>query len=211
MAQVDLMPPEVRAARVAGSVKRWLAIGLAALVVVVGCGIGLAAMDASAAQDDLSKAQANTDALVSQQAQFADVPVVLDRLDKLTNARKLGMSTEVRWQPYIFAIFAVMPQGVQLGSIDTVGATPMVMPAAPANPLQLASVDTITFTGRSKSAPDTAGWVDALNSIPGFQDAWVSVIETKEDSDDGVYYAVQSTVQVTTQAYANRFAEPKGN
>lgn len=210
MPQVDLMPTEVRAARAFGRAKRSLLIGLAGVLLVVGCGIGAATLHASSAQDDLAKAQADTAALVAQQAQYAEVPVVLDRLDKLTAARKLGMSTEIRWQPYIYAIFAVMPQGIQLGSIDTVGATPMVTPAVPADPLQSLSIGTITFTGRSKTVPDTSSWIDALNSIPGFQDAWVSVVETKEDDQDGVYYAVQSTVQVNTEAYARRFAEPKG-
>jgi Tfp pilus assembly protein PilN len=209
--QVDLMPAEVRAARAFGRVKRSLVVGLVGVVVVVGCGVGAAAMHAASAKSDLAKVQSATAALVSQQAQYAEVPVVLDRLDKLTTARTQGLSTEIRWQPYIYAIFAVMPQGVQLGSIDIVGATPTVVPAAPADPLQASSIATITFTGRSKTVPDTAGWIDALNSIPGFQDAWVSAVETKEDDQDGVYYAVQSTVQVNTEAYANRFAEPKGN
>lgn len=211
MPQVDLTPPEVWASRALRQLQRRLVLGLGAVVLVVALACVAASLQAASAQSALAEAETETSRLLAEQKQYADVPVVLDRLDSLEQARLTGMSTEVLWTPYIGAIFAVMPPGVQLSSITTSGATPVLAPAAPADPLQEPSVGTVAFTGRSLTVPDTGAWLDGLSSIPGFQDAWVSGVETKEDDEDGVYYEVTSRVQFTVDAYAGRFSETEGN
>lgn len=208
--QVDLLLPETRAAREFARVKKYLVIGIVGVLALVVVGYGAASVRASVAEDSLSDAQSETAKLTAQQAKYDEAVPVLNRLEALKHARTEGLSTEILWTPYLYAIFAVMPEQVQLSSFVVTGSTPMVAVAAPADPLQRPRVTTVTFTGRSITVPQTAGWVDALNSIPGFQDAWVSSVMTKEDDEDGVYYEVESSVQVTTTAYANRFAVDEG-
>ena len=49
----------------------------------------------------------------------------------------------------------------------------------------------------------------ALNSVPGFRDAWVSSATVTED-ETGIYYTVAATVQVTDGAYSHRFDATEG-
>jgi Tfp pilus assembly protein PilN len=153
--------------------------------------------------------QAETSRLQTEQQKYAEVPQVLNALASAKAARTLGMSTEVQWKSYLDAITAVLPAGVSLESITVTGATPMTAAPAPSSVLEKASVGQIRFSGRIDTMPDTAAWIDALNAVPGFSDAWVSATAITQ-TDKLVYYTVTSTVQVTDAAYAKRFAAAEG-
>lgn len=211
LAQVNLLSPETRAAHAFAGVKRLLVAGLAAVVAIVLIAFGVANVQAASAERNLTDAQADTNRLLTEQKKYAEVPKVLTRLEALSSAREMGFSTEVLWTPYLYAIFAVLPQDVRITSFDIGGATPMLASAAPADPLQGPSLETVKFSGRSRTIPDAAAWVDALNSIPGFEHAWVSSAVIAENSDDGVFYEVQSSVQVNSAALSQRFAKSGGN
>ncbi|PVU81098.1 fimbrial assembly protein [Cellulomonas sp. WB94] len=207
--QVNLLPPEVRAKRGLKVLKRWLGVSLLATLVLCVLAYGVSLMSAAAAQSDLVTAQDETARLQKEQQQYAEVPLVLNALANAKAARTLGMSTEVQWKNYLDAITAVMPAGVSLETITVTGATPMTAAAAPGSVLQSASVGQIQFSGRIDTLPDTAAWIDALNAVPGFSDAWVSTTAIGE-TNKVVYYTVNSTVQVTDVAYAKRFAAAEG-
>ncbi len=55
--------------------------------------------------------------------------------------------------------------------------------------------------------PDAAAWIDALNSIPGFGDAWVSNATLGGATATDAYYTVAATVQVRSSAFAHRFEQ----
>lgn len=202
--QVNLLPPEVRSARSLGVVKRWLAVTVLLAVVVAGLGFGFATMQVGDAEGELEAQNAHTATLLDEQRQYSEVPVVLSRIDAIKAARQLGMSTEVLWQDYVDALVAVAPEDMTIESLTVSTASPMVAPALPANALAGSSVGQITFSGRVDVVPDTAAWIDALNSVPGLQDAWVSAVQISADGETP-YYQVTSSVQVGADAYAERF------
>jgi len=209
MPQVNLLPPEVRAARGLRVLKRWLLLVLALVVVLSAMGFAGSLLIKSAAEDDLAQAQTETSRLELEQQKYAEVPQVLNEVQAVTSARQLGMSTEVQWKSYLGAITAVLPSGVSIDSLAFTGATPMAPVAPTANPLNAPSVGQIQFTARSQSVPDTAALIDALDSIPGFADAFVS--STTVTSNTALtYYTVAATVQVTSAAYDHRFAAAEG-
>lgn len=213
--QVNLLPPEIKAARGLRATKRLLALTLL-LVVVLCAGAWLRAfLDKGAAQDDLTTAQEETARLQTEMQQYSKVPLVLGQLQNATTARALGMSTEILWQPYIAAIAAVLPPNVSFDSITVTQATPMTGGASVATPLQEPSIGQLSFSARTTTIPDSAAWIDALNSIPGLGDAWVSSATITQDAEtETVYYAVAATVQIRESALAQRFAqtdEPSGD
>ena len=205
--QVNLLPPEIRAARALYRVKRMLLMGLAGVLVLVAAGYGVASLRVIAAEDELAEAQEVFATLTDRKEEYAEVPVVLNRLRALESAREVGFSTEILWTPYFDAIFVVMPQEVWISSIEASGVTPMQSAPEVVDPLQDPSVMTLKFTGRSLTVPKASEWLEKLNSIPGFSHAWVSSVETAEDDEDGVYYVVQSSVQVDASAFEHRFVE----
>ena len=58
--------------------------------------------------------------------------------------------------------------------------------------------------------PDTAAWLDALSTVPGFVDAWFSSA-TIGDQDGTTVYTVNATVQLDNTAFAHRFAATEEN
>lgn len=202
--QVNLLPPEIRAARSLKVVKRWLALALGVVVLLIGGVFAFSLMSAGLAEQELADAQADTQRLKLEEAQYAEVPLVLTALEDTERAREIGMSTEVNWKSYLDAITAVLPQNVSVDSISFSGATPVAAPPLPASPLHDPSVGSLQFSGRTATIPDISAWVDALNSVPGFSDAWVnsSAVAGEEGT---VYYEVESVVQVTDAAYTHRF------
>ena len=203
--QVNLLPPEVRAARGLKVVKRILGLSLVGVLILIGGAYAASIMARAGAQDELADAQEDTLQLQAEESKYAEVPAVRKALDTTKMVRALGMATEVQWNGYLSAITAVLPVDASIETITLEAATPMSAPQAPASPLQGPSVGMLTFTGRSATLPDTAAWIDALNSVPGFSDAWVTSALV-EGADGEPFYTVNSTVQVTAQAYAHRFA-----
>jgi Tfp pilus assembly protein PilN len=203
--QVNLLPPEVRAARGLKTVKRLLVMALVLVVLLCAASWVFARNDKSNAADGLSAAQAKTAQLKTEENKYAEVPQVLGLLASATKARALGTSTEVLWSPYYQAITAVLPAGVSLVTLQVTPITPVTGPPAAGSPLQAPSVGQIQFTGRSKTLPDTAAWIDALNSVPGLGDAWVSTALIQGDSATASYYNVTAAVQVRQSAFAHRF------
>ena len=207
--QVNLLPPEVRAARNLGRVKAWLGVGLVATLMLAALGYGAALLQGNAAADELTIAHSEGARLQADQAEYAEAPKVLGGLADAKAARLVGMSTEVAWTGYLNAISATLPPKVSIDNFSVKGGTPMVPAPAPATALQAPSLYTITFTGRSRTIPDSAAWADALNSVPGFADAWVSSASVTAQGTT-TYYQVAGSVQVNDVALANRFASTKG-
>jgi Tfp pilus assembly protein PilN len=209
--QVNLLPQSVRAARGLRRTKRWLGVSLVATIVLCCAVYGLVLMSAAAADSDLADAQAETARLQNEQAKYAEVPQVLNALNQAKQARELGMSTDLSWSDYLNAIQGTLPPNVSIDTYLSTAATPMTASAISPDPLQPASVGQILFTARSSTVPDSAAWIDALDSIPGLAGATTSTVASSED-EGGVYYAVTVSVQITDKAYSHRFdANPEGN
>jgi Tfp pilus assembly protein PilN len=204
--QVNLLPPEVYAARTLSRVKRWLAfVVVLALLIAAGI-VVLGMLTEQAAEDELATEQLRTETLLEEQKQYAEVPFVLSQLDNIRAARELGMSTEVLWRDYVAAIAATAPQGMSIDTVNILASSPMELPPAPMTPLDEEAVGTITFTARSLTVPDTAQWVEGLAAVPGLTNAWFSSATIAEE-EELAYYSVSGTVQITTEARADRFVE----
>lgn len=207
--QVNLLPSEVRAQRALTVLKRWLAVLLVVVLAACAAVFAVAKLAEAAANNDLTTAKARTTQLQAEEAKYAEVPRVLTALANATAARKLGMSTDIAWASYYAAITAVLPANVSIDSLTVTSSTPMTPPATATSPLQTASVGQIQFTGRATTVPNTAAWIDALNGVPGFANAWASTATVSETPSHTVYYNVSMTVQVTSAAYTHRFDQSK--
>lgn len=206
--QVNLLPPEVRDARSLAVAKRWLGIGLIATVALNGLGFAGAHMITSAAESELVDAQSETALLKAEEAKYAEVPRVLNALSQTDLARQIGMSTEISWKPYLDAITSVLPTGVSITTFTLTGPSLSASNSVQTDALTSPGIGSITFDGRTKTIPDTAAWLDALSSVPGFADPWVSSVTIAEE-EGVVFYSVSTTVQLSDSTFAQRFIEPK--
>ncbi|MCL3862844.1 PilN domain-containing protein [Actinotalea sp. K2] len=203
--QVNLLPPEITAGRRLGRLKAWLGVAILVSIFLAGLLLLWATFSARQAQAELSDVEAVNQGLLAEQAEYAEVPRVLNQLSEALTARRLGMSTEVRWRPYLAALAATSPTAVSFDTFSVVAATPTMAPVGAAHPLQGPNVGTLTFTARSVTVPDTAAWLDNLDAVTGFSDPWISSSQVTED--EGVYFIVSGSVQITEDAYAQRFID----
>lgn len=207
--QVNLLPPEVRASRSLQATKRVLVLAVVATVVLAGGGFVTAQMQLSDARSELAREQAETQRLLAEQARYAEVPQVLGRLERARRAQELGTASEVLWAPYMQQLMLTAPEGVVFTGIAVAGATPMQPAPSPAHPLERVSEYRLTFAGRTLTLPDVAAWMEALDSIEGFQDSYVTVAELGLGAgswSEIPSYEVNGSVQITGEALALRFA-----
>jgi hypothetical protein len=203
--QVNLLPPEVNAARGLRATKRVLGIGLVLTVVAALGATGVAKVDEQAAHGDLNRAQAETVRLQNEMKKYAEVPRVKGALSAAQSTRQLAMATDVQWKSYLDSIAAVLPGNVSISTYQLAMKSASQSTAAQPGQVGATSVGTLGFTGESLTVPDTAAWVDALNSVPGFSDAWVTATSVSASTDNKTYYTVQASVQVTAEAFSHRF------
>ncbi|WP_163274685.1 PilN domain-containing protein [Cellulomonas iranensis] len=203
--QVNLLPPEVRAARSLAVVKRWLVVALLVTVAVVGLAYVSAVFVRSAAESRLADAESQTVALRAEERKYAEVPQVRGAIDQVTAARQAATATEIQWLPYLDAVSAVLPDDVRIESFAATGPAPTGPAQQPTGPLDAASIASFSFQGQSTTVPDTAAMLDGLASVPGMHDPWVSSIAVTEV--EGVtFYTFSATVQMGPTTLAQRFA-----
>jgi len=199
----------VRAARSFGAVRRLLIFGIVMSVVVAGGLAALGVLQVASAQRALEEEQARTAQLLAQQAQFAEVPKVLGALRDAEDARTYAMATDVLWAPYLRAIAAVLPEDVSIDKLTIETEAPLLPLAPIQNPLVDTGVARITFATRSADVPDTTQWLDALDSLPGFRDAFfTSHLITEKDGS--VFYEVETTVELDATVHSGRFVPAEG-
>jgi hypothetical protein len=207
--QVDLLPPEVRARRKLAGTKRLLLLGIAVVLLASVLVFVLASIAALAARTDLANVQRDNEALVAESNKYAEVPAVLGQIDATKTAREMGFSTEILWQPFIEAIRAVTPAGVSIADLTVTVNTPTSSTSTTNDPLAAPSVGTVTFNGTAATPIDTSLWLDALDSLPGFNDPWFST-EMLSDTEGVVTYKISSSVQITDEVFAQRFVPEEG-
>jgi hypothetical protein len=203
--QVNLLPPEVNAARGLRKTKRVLLVAVAATVAGCVAVYGLAVSDAGKADDEYTAAQQRTSDLQAKQAKYREVPLVQGQLANATKALRLGMSTDIEWARYLGAITASLPKNISIDSFVVTAPTPMSPITLPADPLGGISFGSIQFTAKVDTLPDAAAWMDALDGVPGFSDSWVSTAQIGEDDTSDIHYAVAATVQLDIEAFSHRF------
>lgn len=208
--RVDLLPPEIAQARRLRRTQRLLAGGLVGVVAACAGGYLLAVRSADDAAADLAVAQARTAELQAEQAQYAEVPLVLSQVEAAESARELAMGTDVLWYRYLNDIALTYPTDVWLENITASVAGPgglagtAPVPVAGDNPLAAPGVGTITFTGKARQHSDVATWLDVLDGTGGFSDAAFSDSSRTEVADTDL---VQFTSQVvlTESALSHRY------
>lgn len=202
--QVDLLPPEVRSVRALGRAKVRLGLSLVVVTLLAVLAFGYASFMEKQANDDLATVTARVQDLEAEQAQYAEVPQVKRQVEMVKTARVFGTSTEVMWSDYLRAIEAVAPPGMTIRALTTAMPSPVEAPVSAMNPLAAASVGSLSFTARATTLPDITAWADALETIPGFADAYFSAAQITEENGE-TFYDVTPTVQVNDRAYALRF------
>lgn len=212
--RVNLLPDEILVERRLRRTQVTLGAVVLAVVGAVAGGFVVAAGSAAQAQDDLAVEQARTQTLLTEQAEYAEVPEVLGALEATRAAQAEAMEYDVVWAEYLDRLAASYPKNVWLrdmnitvapGSTDPAATDPALAGAASASD----TIGTITFNGTGLVHDDVAAWLDALDTIEGFHGATYST-SARTELDGSVVVDFTSTVEVGRDALSLRF-EPEAS
>lgn len=202
--QVNLLPPEIRAGQRLRNLKPWLGIALLVTLLVAGLLVVWSTAALRSAEQDLADAEDENTALLARQAEYAEVPQTLAELANLQDARRYGMAADAPWREYVAAVAATAPAGVSIDSLSMEFIVDSAIAANATDSLGSTAFFRLSFEARSLTMPDTATWLDGLDSTPGLANASFSVAEIDAE-DEVAYFAVTGTVDVTFDALSLRY------
>ena len=204
---VNLLPPEIIAARAFRRTQKYLAGAIALVVLVIVGAYLMQVHDRNQAASELAASQATGQSLKKEQDKYADVPRVYQAIDDAQTARQTAMSQDVEWFRYLTDFSLTMPANVWLTSLDMslAGAAPGSAPAAGVTP----GVATMTFAGTAYNHPDVASWLVTLAKEPAVTDAYFSS-STKAKIGTRNVVNFSSTANVTSAALSHRFDRKAG-
>lgn len=200
--RADLLPTEVLVDRRERRVVRRFWAGVVVVAVVAGIAIGGASLLAAESANDLADAQAQTLALVQQQAQYKDVRETEASTSLLEAAQAVGGATEIDWGTYLGSVKSSLPGGVDITGVTVDSASPLEAYAQADAPLQGQRIATLTFDAESPTLPSVPEWLDSVKSITGFVDATANSVTLDETSGT---YTVNMTIHVNEKAFDGKY------
>jgi Tfp pilus assembly protein PilN len=205
--RVNLLPPEVAAQAADRLLRKKLLLATAGTLVLVVLGIGGAALHATNSALQLASAQADTTALLAEQAEYVSVRQVQSQVDTALAARAVGGWTEIDWKAYLQSVRSALPSDVGIDAVSVDSTSPLSAYAQPTAPLQSARVATLTVTLASPGLPAVPQWLTQLQELPGMADAAAGSITAVETGG----YTVVVTMHINSDAFTGRFLETTGS
>lgn len=199
--RANLLPPEIVLKRKQLKTRRALRFGVVVVAIVTGALCVASFGVSTAAQVALGATQAQQQALVLEQAKYAEVSNVQLTIDTIKAGEEVGASTEVNWRSFILALQKTLPSGVTVQTVKAETGTPMnafVQSDAPL--LQGQRVGAITFSATSKTLPSIPGWLRGLEKVPGYVDAIPGSLK-----QEGSLYTVEVLMHFNQEAFSLRF------
>ena len=196
LAQVSLLPQELRTADRRRGLRRRLVGGVVLTAVVVGAGVAASAALAVSSSATLAAETAKSADLARQMQKYAAVQQLEQGLALGQAAVRVGSSTAVDWDPQIDRIKSQIPKGFTITAIATDAATPVQDYTQGTTPLEAARAATVTITARSSAITALPGWISAVQALPETADATPVVT-----SGDKGKFTVVLTVHLTDKAF----------
>jgi len=163
--RVDLLPPEITARAKDRAAQSWVVLLLIVAIGIVVLGVGYAFVQNATAQVGLLIAQAQTQALQSEQEQYGEVRTVQESIALAEEARTVGASSEVLWSPTLAALLAVRPGDVELDSATLSFPAPWSPASASDSPLANPRVASVTLVLKSGSIESLSAFVAAVSGL----------------------------------------------
>jgi Tfp pilus assembly protein PilN len=201
--RVNLLPPEIAERRKVRQIQGLLGASLVAVVALIGLAFVAASHSVSAAQENLTTAQAENTQLQNQVKQYANVNAIYAAADAAQAQLVTAMGDEVR--------FSQLLTSLSLSTPSTVWITNMTLSTAALTPSTtgIPTIGTFTVTGMGFGNNDVALWLESVAGVKTYSDPYFS---TSTESLIGTRKVVTftSTANLTTSAFSNRYtATPK--
>ncbi|QIK83577.1 hypothetical protein [Sanguibacter sp. HDW7] len=193
--QVNLLPTDVTDARNLKKLKAVLAVVIALVLVLVGGLTFVASGLVSKAQGRVDAANAETTRLQVEQRKYAEVPIVLGRIDETENALFRSGMGDVRWKPTIDALTSQIPEELEVRKLVIEGWDAAQGSISLNDPSQRSGLHTrISIEMVSKTLPDVAKLLADLEALPTVESARLFSSEVEEGEGDDFTHSTIASV-----------------
>lgn len=165
--RVDLLPPELKAAR------EWRRARNKAVLLVLGAALvvlaasGAAGWWAALNGDQRTAAQARTTQLLAEQSEFVEVNQVQGAIAATERALAQASAGDVIWGELLTDLQGALPAGARITTVTIESSSPMQELAPPIDPLRTSRIASVTFSAVTTSVPDVVTWTRAVLDVPG--------------------------------------------
>jgi Tfp pilus assembly protein PilN len=198
----DLLPPEIRKEHQGKNTRGKMLWGILGVVLLVFVGTGVSYYFAMTSQMALIAEQNRTNDLMLEQQKYSEVRAVQGDIATIEAGQRVGTGTEIDWKAYLDRVDTTLPEGSAITTVTVDAASPLIDYAQPTGPLQGARVATLSLQLVSKTIPDISAWLGALETLPGFVDAFPGSV-TRNDA--GGSYTVAMVLHINENAWSQRF------
>lgn len=202
--RVNLMPAEIAERRRMRRIQVGLGAGVLSAVGLVVLGFAAASSSASAANDELTLAQAEQGRLQAESAQYAEVTAVYAQAAAAEAMLTEAMGQEVRYSRFLSDLSLTVPENVWLKSL-TFSQTPTEAAVGVAEP----GIGTVTVSGIGFSHEDVAVWLESLAGQKGYVNPYFSS-STEALIGPRTVVNFESTATLTSEALSGTYTAPAG-
>ncbi len=199
---VQLLPPMVRErAKVRESRRMMILLMILALVVVAG-GVTFAFTRSVAAQAGLAEAQARTDALLAEQATYAEAASVADLVEATKSAQLLLTATEADWASIYSEISRRLASSTSIDSGVVSAPAPWEGIATTTSGVNTADgMISVSIVVQSKKVITAAEISAKLATMTGYASSWITGTTFDE------VYLTNIVITLDADALTHRFAD----
>ena len=195
----DLTPPEIVSARRLSRLRRWIAIALVGLAVLVAAGYGLAMIENNTARNRTVAEQELTAPLQTEQKKYGDVTQTKAKLTLTRTQVATLMAADVDVSTFLTKVNSPLPATMSIKTLavnllQATVAAPAAVGTGGLDTSGRAPIGTVIIGGTAATFDDVAKYVDTLASTPGV----TNVVPTSSQADEtGVQYSLTFTVTDT--------------
>ncbi|MFN8081843.1 MAG: PilN domain-containing protein [Kineosporiaceae bacterium] len=207
--RVNLLPPEIIESRRFRRIQGILAASVIGVALIGILGTFWAQHQVGVANAELAVVEARTQELHKQEAQYAEVPRVLAKVDAARTARETAMAGDVLWYRFLDELSVATPSSVWLGTLDialTTGTSGQAVTDALAAP----GIGEISVTGTAKHYNDVAQWLTSVTGVTGMDVTRLQSAEHKTDGQSTANINFTASVTVKPDALSHRYDRKAG-
>lgn len=206
--KVNLLPPEIFAARELRTLQARCAAALGGAVVVAGLWAAIAIHGAHSADSELEAAQQNQTSTQSQIRAYDSVAATRAKADKADQISATARDGEVRWSHSMAFISKDIPANVSMTRVSV--APPAAAGSTGAPPTASDAIAVITVTGNARTHNDVATWLDNVAKQKGWDKPYFTESKNAELNGQKVE-EFTSTINVTKDSLRNTDAANGAN
>jgi hypothetical protein len=199
----DLLPMEVFVSRRTRRIGRYAGFALVVVTVLLALWYGMEVLRTASAEDERDATLDSVQALKRQQAKFDELVKTQVQAKAINSQLNALMSNDMLWAQLVGATIAVVPDDVDIDAMAASVPAAGVEASTTRNligPPSVKTIGTLTINGTGPSKDVIALYVDALDTVPGLANAFLT---SAAENEAGFQFAVR--VDITSAALDNRY------